>query len=108
PDYKQNDSDPWLGKTVEHEGHPLALRVRPKVDTADNRSAFTRLLLVTHQLAQVRSNGLPESDYNQSLAGLDQDMFRFLEGKGDGIVALVETFAGKRTYYAYVDAGATF
>ena len=105
---QQNDFDPWLTNIVEHEGFPLALRVRLNVDTADNRSAFSRLLLVTHELAQVRSNGLPESTYNQTLSGFDHDMFQLLESEGNGIVAMVETFAGKRTYYAYVDVGATF
>jgi hypothetical protein len=107
-DPEKRDLDPWLTNLVEHEGFPLALRVRPNIDTADNRSAFSRLLLVTHELAQVRSNGLPESRYNHLLSDFDQDMFQFLEGEGDGIVALVETFAGKRTYYAYIDVRATF
>jgi len=35
-------------------------------------------------------------------------MLLFLESDGDGIIAFVEVFAGKRTYYAYIDAGATF
>jgi hypothetical protein len=105
---EDNHNDPWLTNIVEHEGFPLALRVRPAIDTPENRSAYRRLLLVTHELAQVRANGLPESDYNQSLAGFDRDMFQFLECQGDGMVAFVETFAGKRTYYAYVDTGATF
>jgi hypothetical protein len=105
---KQDKQDPWLTAMVEHEGYPLALRVRPAVDTPGNRSLYRRLLLVTHQLARVRSNGLPESNYNESLAGFDSDIFQFLESQGDGIVAFVETFGGKRTYYAYIDAGATF
>ncbi len=106
--YQQNDPDRFLVNVVEYEGHPLALRVRPSADTAENRRAYSCLLLVTHELAQVLPNGLPESSYNQSLTGFDQDVFRFLESEGDGVVALVETFAGKRTYYAYVDVGATF
>ena len=87
-DPEKRDLDPWLTNLVEHEGFPLALRVRPNIDTADNRSAFSRLLLVTHELAQVRSNGLPEFRYNHSLSDFDQDMFQFLEGEGDGIEAL--------------------
>jgi len=106
--YQRNDFDPFLTNVVEYEGDPMALRVRPNADTAENRLAFSRLLLVTHELAQVLPNGLPESSYNQSLAGFDKDLFQFLESEGDGIVALVETFAGKRTYYAYVDMDATF
>ena len=86
----------------------MSLRVRPNAETAENRLAFSRLLLVTQELAEVRPNGLPESSYNQSLAGYDKDVFHFVESEGDGIVALVETFAGKRTYYAYVDVDATF
>lgn len=107
-DYQRNDADPFLVNVVEYEGYPLALRVRPNADTAENRLAYSRLLMLTHELAQVLPNGLPESGYNQSLAGFDQDVFQFFESEGDGIVAFVETFSGKRNYYAYVDVGATF
>jgi Family of unknown function (DUF695) len=31
-----------------------------------------------------------------------------MEGEGAGVVVLIETFAGKRNYYAYVNACATF
>jgi len=107
-DCQRDDFDPFLTNVVGHQGYRLALRVRPKVDTADHRSRFARLLMLIHELAEVRSNGLPESEYNQSLAGYDRDVFRFVESEGDGMVALVEVFGGKRTYYAYVRADANF
>jgi hypothetical protein len=56
----------------------------------------------------VKSNGLPESEYNQSLAEFDHAVHEFIESEGSGLVVLVETFAGKRTYYTYVGAAATF
>jgi hypothetical protein len=38
---------PWLTAMAEHEGLPLALRVRPGADTPDNRAKFPRLVLAS-------------------------------------------------------------
>ena len=92
---------PWLTAMTRYEGFPLALRVRPNADTAANRAALTNLGVVTHQLARVRDNGLPESEYNDSLEDFDLALQAAMEGDGAGLVVLVETFAGKRNYYAY-------
>jgi len=55
-------------------------------------------------LDHVRSDGLPEAAYNEGLAPFDADVIECLERYGKGLVALVETFAGRRTYYAYATA----
>jgi hypothetical protein len=98
----RGDLAEWLGSTVEYEGFPLALRVRPRAGTVEHRASLSQLAAITHKLAQVRSNGLPESDYNDSLADLDHSIITSLESLGAGVTVIVETFAGKRTYYAYV------
>lgn len=92
----------WKNALVEYEGEPLALRVRPDVDTPESRRAYTRLAIIEQELAEVRGNGLPVSTYNLSLADFDRDMIEHVGRGGDGVVVLVETFSGKRTYYAYV------
>lgn len=86
-----------------YEGFPLALRVRPNADTSANRAALMSLGVVTHQLPQVRDNGLPESEYNNSLEDFDLALQAAMEGEGAGLVVLIETFAGKRNYYGYVN-----
>ena len=92
----------WLGTTVQYEGLPLALRVRPTADTPERRTCLRYLGAVTHQLARVRSNGLPEPEYNAGLADLDHSVITALESEGGGLTVLIETLAGKRTYYGYV------
>jgi len=57
---------------------------------------------VTHELAQVRPDGLPSSDYNESLAELDAQIIEALEDQGLGITVVIETYNGQRSYYAYV------
>ena len=59
-------------------------------------------MLASHELAEVASNGLPATGYNDSLADFDRGMIEAIEQDGAGLVVLVETFSGKRTYYAYV------
>lgn len=92
----------------EHMGFPLGLRVRPNVNTSENRAAFARAFVVTHALAKVKPNGLPESDYNLSLQDFDLDIVNSIEGEKKGLVVIIETYAGQRKYYAFVDANATF
>lgn len=92
----------WLTTMTEYEGMPLALRVRPAIDTAENRQAFPHLVVVEHELAEVKSNGLPANEYNRSLLQFDLDLQAAMAGNGAGIVFLVETFSGKRNYYGAV------
>jgi hypothetical protein len=98
----------WLTGMTRYEGYPLALRVRPSVDSAANRAAFPYLGVITHQLAHVRDNGLPETEYNRSLEDFDVALQSAMKGEEAGLVVLIETFAGKRTYYAYVSDEKSF
>lgn len=104
----ESDQQPpaWLTTMTEHEGFPLALRVRPSADTPENRNAFRLLGVVTHQMAEVRDNGLPATEYNESLEEFDLSLQDAVGEDNDGLVVLIETFAGKRTYYAYVQDSA--
>jgi len=97
----------WLGASFTYEGFPLALRVRPAAESDKNRARFPQLVRLTHKLASVREDGLPEASYNQSLAGLDQDAIDLFEQRDEGITVLIETFAGKRTYYGFALASAS-
>src|SRR5262245_29866137 len=92
----------WLGATVTYEGFPLALRVRPQVDTDANKAAYPKLVCVTHKLAHVRQNGIPESDYNHGLLDFDLAIINAIQVEDNGLVVLIETFAGCRNYYGYV------
>lgn len=94
----------WLTATVQYQGFPLALRVRPGAGTAEPRARLSALAVVTHRLAQVRADGMPEPDYNDGLADLDGAIIRALEVDG-GTVVLVETLGGRRSYYAYTSGG---
>ena len=91
----------WLGSTVQHEGFPLALRVRPDADSPANQKALPHLVALTHHLDEVRADGLPEAAYNEGLALFDGGAIECFERYGMGLVVIVETFAGRRTYYAY-------
>jgi hypothetical protein len=99
---------PWLIGTTRYKDFPLALRVRPDSDTPTNRARLASLGVVTHFLAKVRDDGLPEPEYNDSLEDFDIALQEAMAGGEVGIVVLVETFAGKRTYYAYVNDCASF
>jgi hypothetical protein len=104
----ENKTAPWLTALVEHDGFPMGLRVRPSADSDSNLARLTRRLVVTHHLEHVKPNGLPESEYNQSLAQFDDRVHELIEAEGKGLVVLVETFAGRRIYYCYVEPSATF
>lgn len=94
----------WLNARSEHEGFPIYFR-RPDVRVAEFDALLPKypaLLVVTHRLAQVKDNGLPEAAYNDSLASLDSALIDPFRDETQGLVALVETFAGKRTYYVYL------
>ncbi|GGC61570.1 DUF695 domain-containing protein [Undibacterium terreum] len=94
----------WLTANTEHEGFPIYFR-RPDVRVAEFealRPKYPMLLVVTHVLACVKENGLPEHDYNDSLESLDVSLTAAFEDETVGLIALIETFAGKRTYYIYL------
>ena len=54
---------------------------------------------IEHEFDKVKSNGLPDNDYNRSLFQFDMDVLDALSESGNGFAFLVETFSGKRTYY---------
>ena len=103
----------WLSTNAEHpEGFPIYFR-RPDVRVSEFealRPSYPRLLVVTHSLAHVKKNGLPESKYNKSLEFLDASLVSPFRDESQGLIAVIETFAGRRTYYIYLapsfDAGA--
>jgi hypothetical protein len=94
----------WLGSTVSYEGQSMALRIRVGADVVAIRSQYPVLIALTHKLAAVLSSGLPEPSYNNQLLELDLAIVSALDADGRGITALIETFSGKRTYYAYAEA----
>jgi hypothetical protein len=104
---KKPEPPEWLVAMVEYEGLPLALRVRPQIDTEQNKAAYPRRVRVTHKLAKVQPNGLPEPDYNEALFDLDQAIVAALQTAESGIVVLIETFNGERNYDAYITSSAT-
>lgn len=96
---------PWLTANTEYEGFPIYFR-RPDVKVAEFATLqprYPRLLIVTHVLKHVKENGLPRSDYNASLESFDESLTSPFGDEVNGVIALIETFAGKRTYYVYVD-----
>ena len=96
------DKPIWQTSTVTYENCPLALRVRPAIDSTITDS-FPHLGIVDHKLAIVRSDGLPESGYNRSLAEFDAAVHKAIESKKNGLVYIVETFSGSRSYYACIN-----
>jgi hypothetical protein len=98
----ERDDAEWLTTMTRYEQFPLALRVRPRAPTATNRARFTWLASIEHRLSHVRDDGMPEQQYNACLEEFDLALQAAIQGHADGIVAIIETFGGKRTYYAYV------
>lgn len=96
----------WYTGEIQHEGFPLHLRFPEKPDFDSLQKKYPKLLVVTHSLAKVKSSGVPEADYNDSLAEFDHEMVTAFEASSSGITVLVETFGGRRTYYIYVSADA--
>ncbi len=96
----------WYTGEVRHEGFPLLLRFPDKPDFDTLSIRFPKLLVVEHTLAKVMPSGLPEPDYNDSLADFDQDLVSAFEPSTSGITVLVETFGGRRSYYIYVSVDA--
>ena len=92
----------WIGKQTRHEGFPLALRVLAGFDE-DWPGGVNHLAVLTHAFdaERVREDGMPKGDDNRSLADFDAFVHDAIAAK-DGSVLIVETFGGKRCYYAGV------
>ena len=96
----------WLTAQKTHEGFPLILRRPADLDFDSLRPSFPTLAVVTHEFAKRKPNGLPEPDYNDGLAEMDQELVSVFDADRRGVPALVETFGGRRRYYYYVAADA--
>ena len=92
----------WKTKQTTHEGFPLFLRYPENVDFDLHKDSFPVLAVITHELAKVSPNGLPEPEYNDGLLNFDSDIRAAFERDQIGQTVLIETFAGKRKYYIYV------
>ena len=99
---KEKTTMTWQTKATEHEGFPLLLRKPDYKSIWDLKPKYSKLLCVTHELDKVKPNGLPEEDYNSSLADFDHEMCTLFENDNEGIIFLVETFGGERNYYYYI------
>jgi len=96
------ETDPtWYTAQKEHEGFPLFLRWPATIDLSEIRLHFQKLVVVTHKLSEVQSNGLPVPDYNETLEDFDVDLSRYPVSQGFGFPVLIETFGGNRAYYFY-------
>ncbi len=94
-------NDPqWLITVRDHGGQKLGVRLRPSAAVADARKRYGYLLVVTQQLTSINTSGMPAADCNRSLASFDRELIDEIEIEGR--VVVVETYAGKRIYYAYV------
>jgi hypothetical protein len=93
----------WKTGSASHEGFPLLLRTPCGLDYDVLSRKFPNLLVVRHKLSKVQPSGLPEPDYNDSLADLDHHLINLPEALDRGISVLVETFGGKRNHYYIAD-----
>jgi hypothetical protein len=91
----------WSNSEVEYEGFPLLLRKPNYTNIWQFKREMTQLLTIEHLLDKVKADGLPESSYNKSLAAFDHHMCSFFDTGNEGMILLIETFAGKRIYYYY-------
>lgn len=92
----------WFTKDTIYDGFPLYLR-RPAYENVwDYQNSFPQLFCVTHSFDKVKQNGLPESDYNKTLEDFDVELVNLFDPANEGIIVLVETYAGKRNYWYYL------
>lgn len=91
----------WKTGETTYEGSPLLLRCRLRIPY-ELQPLFPRLVALTHLLEHVTLSGLPVRTYNDSLTEFDHAAIQAFNRKEEGVTVLVETFGGKRRYYAYV------
>ena len=97
----------WYSGQVTHEGFPLYLRFPEKPNFEELSKLYPKLLWIEHSLDKVQEDGSPEKDYNSSLIDFDGEVIDLFNEDKTGITVLVETFAGKRTYYIYTSEEST-
>jgi hypothetical protein len=94
----------WLTGEAEYDGLPILFR-KPNIKVSEfaNLSRdYPVLLIFKHNLKSVKANGLPEGEYNQTLEEFDSSITNPFNIDTNGIVGLIETFSGVRTYYIYI------
>lgn len=94
----------WHTAESEYDSLPILFR-KPFIKVSEFPTLskdYPVLMVLTHSLEKVRSNGLPEPEYNQSLENFDLAITAPFKIDTNGIVGLIETFSGKRTYYIYI------
>ncbi|MGH7991122.1 MAG: DUF695 domain-containing protein, partial [Limisphaerales bacterium] len=89
-----------------YEGFPLFLRRPAELDAKSLALLFPKLAVFTHKFSAVQPNGLPEPDYNDGLSEMDGKIVTAFDENHAGVLALVETFGGKRNYYFYISDSA--
>jgi hypothetical protein len=92
----------WVTAEKTYEGFPLFLRHPANLDVELLRPSFPTLAVVTHVFTKRKPNGLPDADYNDGLAEMDQELVTNFDVDRIGVPVLIETFGGKRNYYFYV------
>ena len=96
----------WLTAATQYDGFPIYFR-RPDIAVSkfdELRKRYPLLLIITHHLDEVDDNGIPLAGYNDSLESFDMAITDPFNDEQLGLVGLIETFAGKRTYYIYVSS----
>ena len=93
----------WHCRSLEYEGFPLYLRWPWQLDVEGLSRRFPKLLVLTHTFNFRRFDGAPEPVYNNALADFDLAVSRSFSADTRGQIVLIETFAGKRNYYVYVE-----
>lgn len=91
----------WAVARHEYRGLPLFLRYPVGLNYDAMQPKYPLRVIVTLKLAEVLENGLPEGKYNRSMEGFDGFVTRRLSPEFDAQCVLVETFNGKRIFYAY-------
>ncbi len=82
----------WLIGEKTYEGLPLLLRRPANLDLNSLRSTFPVLVVVKHTFAVCQSDGLPEPDYNDSLADMDYALTTAFDANDIGVPVLRRQF----------------
>lgn len=91
----------WSGSEILYEGFRLMLRKPNHINIWKLKDEFPQLVCIEHLLDKVNPDGLPEKEYNSSIAEFDHYMCSIFDESNQGIIFLVETYCGKRSYYYF-------
>lgn len=93
----------WLTANTMYDGFPIYFR-RPNIAVSEFdglKEKYPVLVTISQNLKEVKENGLPYGSYNETLEKFDESIIQPFENNELGIIGLIETFAGKRTYFVY-------